>query len=91
MMMWKSSKVAKEEILEKLPKWHKKEVQVTRRHWFPSSICLPLTLCLLSRWHRKQTSYCSSMGQAPSLVKFEKESQSALRRVDVRVEVEKNV
>ena len=40
-MMWKGSKVAEEQILVKLPKWHEKVVQVKRRLWFPSSICLP--------------------------------------------------
>ena len=40
-MTWKSSKVAEEEILVKLPMWYKKVVRVKRRLWFLSSICSP--------------------------------------------------
>jgi len=60
-------------------------------HWFPSSICLPSMLCLLPPLLQKQISFCFFMGQALSLVKFEKESLSVPRRGDVRVKVEKNV
>ena len=45
----------------------------------------------LPRWHQKQTCFSSSMGQAPNLVKLKKEGQFALRMVDVKVKVAKNV